>query len=158
MSVINQLRNAAKKAGLKIVDKQNGHFQIVGGALLVNYWPTSKKQTAYVAGTRESITRVTPRQAVELANRPPAKTGTIKKNRKKYKKQRIKLFKKQGGLCHWCNEPMRQDVSPLHPLSVTIEHVIPLGRNGLDNPNNIVLAHKKCNNDRGDDMPEIENG
>ena len=83
MGIINQLRNAAKKAGLTIEDKGKGHFQITGGALLVNYYPTSKKQTAYVDGTRGAMFHVNPQEAVALANKPPEKNGTIKKCRKK---------------------------------------------------------------------------
>jgi len=160
MSIINQLENAAKKAGLWIEKKDDHHYHILGGAMIVSYYPFSKKQTAYVCGTRRSATGVTPREAVAMAGAPPPFVGTVKRNRKHYQLWRRKLWKKQGKLCHWCGMPMMR--TTMHdPNSVsllaTIEHVIPLARGGLDNANNIVLAHLICNTRRGHDMPEIEN-
>ena len=158
MSVINQLQNAAKKAGLQVVQKDDHHYQIIGGAMIVSYYPHSKKQTAYVCGTRQSKTGVTPREAVAMAGLPPAYTGTVKRKRKHYQLWRRKLWRKQGSLCHWCGMPMMrttQDDPGSVALLATIEHVIPLARGGLDNANNIVLAHLGCNSRRGHDMPEI---
>lgn len=76
MSIPQPLVKAASAKGLKVVDLGCGHFQITGGPALVNYWPESKRRTAYVDGERGGKSGVTPEQAVALAlkgqpGRPP---------------------------------------------------------------------------------------
>ena len=70
------LSKLAAAKGLKVVDLGSGHFQIAGGRALVNFWPRSKRRTAYVDGERGGKSGVTPEQAVEMAlkgqpGRPP---------------------------------------------------------------------------------------
>ena len=169
MSLINQLKNAAKKAGLEVVEacSATGHYQITGGAFLVNYYPHSKKQTAYVAGMNKGKTGITPKQAVMLASEVPKKVKrTGKRTMHAEKKRRIKrrMMIKQGGVCCWDKDgggcllpgtPMVLEFNGSDDHHATVEHVIPLGRGGLDNNNNIKLAHKKCNQARSNEMPEI---
>lgn len=38
-------------------------------------------------------------------------------------------------------------------LLATIEHVIPISKGGRDHPNNIKMAHKRCNEKRGSEWP-----
>lgn len=154
MCAKSQLRKEAEKAGLSVVKKSDMHYQITGGALLVNYYPTSKKKTAHVAGTKKGIRHVTPAEAVAMANKAPKKVSG-KKKRKQHKSLKGRMFKKQKGLCCWCSLLMVMTSDDNDPLQATIEHVIPLARGGLDNANNIKIAHKKCNNERSCDMPEI---
>lgn len=143
------LTEAAERRGLRIVDRGQGHFQIAGGPLLVNYYPLAKKRSAYVAGTQGRRVNVTPEQAVAMAFEPPPMVGIDEKERRKanYRNIRRRMLK-AGNRCHWCRALLTLDTS-------TIDHVIPLKRGGLDNANNRVLACEPCNNKRGHDMTEL---
>jgi hypothetical protein len=158
-----RLFKAATDRGLKIraLGPQKNHIQITGGPLLVNFYPDSKKRSAYVAGTTQRKNNVTLEEAVEMAFKPPTLRPEQRKDTRGLSgttngRRRIvsRLRGKYGENCHWCKEIM-----VFHgdgPLRATIEHVIPLNRGGLDNENNMRLAHGKCNNERGSNMPELE--
>jgi len=140
-----KLETLAKKHGVEFIDRGNGHIQLKG-KLLVNYYPESKMRSAYVAGTREKKTYVSPKEAVLMALKPPP----IKKNTKKRRNTlpiRKRLLKKSP-FCHWCQTPLTIETA-------TLEHIIPLHRGGLDNENNMALACKPCNEKRGHNMPEL---
>ena len=149
MSIPKPLADAAAARGLKVVDRGNGHFQIAGGPLLVNYYPLSKKHSAYVAGTTSKKVGVTPEQAVEMAFTPPpaVRYGNRDERRGHYRGARKKMlrFSKK---CFWCGAILTLDTS-------TLDHKIPLALGGLDNANNWVLACEPCNHDRGSSMPEL---
>ncbi len=58
------------------------------------------------------------------------------------------LRKMQDNQCCWCGRPMQQT----HPFRwdyETIEHLTPLSKGGTNDMDNLALAHKKCNEDRG---------
>lgn len=61
---------------------------------------------------------------------------------------RDRLFEQQKGLCWICAEPMIEHLRD-HPLSATIDHLVPLGNGGRNSPRNKLLAHKDCNSERG---------
>lgn len=156
-----ELKKQAAKRGLDVVERGQGHYQITGGPLLVNYYPLAKRRSAYVAGTTSRRVGVSPAQAVEMAFTAPSLHGAAYKDTRdfsgrSYSRRKIvkRLRGKYGDKCHWCGIVMT--FSGEGPLQATIEHVIPLNRGGLDNFNNMRLAHKKCNNERGDNMPELE--
>lgn len=57
----------------------------------------------------------------------------------------------QGGRCFYCGEPVG--------AKATFDHVVPRAYGGTDDPGNIVLAHRRCNQLKGDRLPtpdEIE--
>jgi len=47
-------KKKVEATGLKAIDRGRGHYQISGGPMLVNYYPT--KGTIYVAGTMDALT------------------------------------------------------------------------------------------------------
>jgi 5-methylcytosine-specific restriction endonuclease McrA len=150
----------AKGLKVRFLGPQGNHVQILG-PLLCNFYPDAKKCSAYVAGTTQRRNHVTPEEAVEMALNPPTLKPGIRKDTRTAsgttsgrRKAVSRLRGKYGDNCHWCKEVMVFDGDG--PLRATIEHVIPLNRGGLDNENNMRLAHKKCNNKRGHDMPELE--
>jgi len=151
------LRDAAAERGATVSLHGNGHFQIKG-ALLVNYYPFAKKSTAYVAGTTHGKHRATPQEAVAMAFRAPPVADAGHKdergNAARYQRWKRKMWKAGYRDCFWCHQPMNRNVG--QPLQMTLDHKIPLARGGLDNPNNWVPAHAKCNHDRGHDMPELQ--
>lgn len=82
------LLQLATERGLTIVDRGNGHIQILGGTCLVNYWPESKRRSAHIAGHESRGKRhVTPEQAIEMAFQPdprgPARMMLIKQDEPK---------------------------------------------------------------------------
>lgn len=166
VDISRRLHAAATAKGLRVIVRgpQHNHIQIVGGPLLVNYYPDAAKRSAYIAGTTQRKNNVTPEEAVEMALvAPTLRTGQKKDHRPSSTKTRLNTVRRMrvrlGDNCHWCKERMIFRGEPSYDggeMIATVEHVIPLGRGGLDNENNRVLAHKKCNNARGSDMPELE--
>ena len=59
---------------------------------------------------------------------------------------RYELSKKQGGLCYYCEEPMKRK----GPKACTLDHLIPLSRGGKDIKRNCVAACFTCNQAKGD--------
>jgi 5-methylcytosine-specific restriction endonuclease McrA len=113
---------------------------------LVNYYPLSKKKTAYIASTKQGLSNITPKEAIRMSMKPPKCTKTPAK-RKKTKAIKTKLFAKSQE-CHWCQTELTMETA-------TIDHVIPLKRGGLDHQMNMVLACEDCNQERGHSMPEL---
>ena len=159
METLSYLRDLAKQKGLGVIDRGNGHLQIVGGPLLVNYYPSSSKRSAYIAGTTARHKGVTPERAIEMALEPPDRPAGARKDMReksspKRRQQVAQMRKRFGDNCHWCGRVMEFEGDG--PLRASIEHVIPLDRGGLDNANNRRLACQECNHKRGNQMPELK--
>lgn len=145
----DDLGRLASERGLRVIDYGNGHFQLAGGPLLVNYYPTAKRRSAYVAGTTGRRTGVTPQQAVEMCFKPPAVEGVrYVDNRSRHSRIIRRAMLRKSRKCRWCGCELTLDTS-------TVDHVIPLFRGGLDNANNRVIACEPCNSKRGHAMPEL---
>lgn len=127
-----------------------GHYQ-VRGSILVNYYPTARRPSMYVAGTVQGIDNATPQMVVDAAmgKSLPAtlKMTTVKAGRRKSYASAKKRLYKITQECFWCHRTL-----PF--ISATIDHVIPLSRGGLNNANNYVLACQPCNNARGNLIPK----
>jgi 5-methylcytosine-specific restriction endonuclease McrA len=54
----------------------------------------------------------------------------------------------QGGLCFHCGKPVGG--------AATDDHLIPRAYGGADVPGNVVLAHRRCNQLKGDRLPTAE--
>ncbi len=143
----------AKAAGLEAVHKGNGHWQLTGGSLLVNFYPYAKRgPKIYVQGTNEGRHGTT-EEAIAAANERPdvRHPADRQKRRSSYRSTRKRMLLKSNR-CHWCQIELTLDTS-------TLDHEIPLARGGLDNANNWVLACDNCNSRRAAEMPELqENG
>ena len=64
---LHKFAAAAKKHGCQVVVCAGEyHYQVIGN-YLVNYYPDSKNQTAYVSGMARGIHDITPAQAIQLA-------------------------------------------------------------------------------------------
>ena len=150
---MEKLKDLADRRGAKVIDRGNGHYQI-RGSLLVNYYPESRKRSAYIAGTTGKRVHVTPAEAVDMAFEAPCNPARKARRRSNYKGLKRKLWNSGKRRCRWCL--IQLTMEPHKPNSATLEHIIPLARGGLDNINNMDLACEKCNQDRGSDMPELE--
>ena len=64
-----------------------------------------------------------------------------------------KLYKRDKGICKLCGKPtyfvddIQADIYP------SIDHIIPISKGGLHRWNNVQLAHRGCNTDKGNDLP-----
>lgn len=74
------------------------------------------------------------------------------KMRRIARKHTSSICKRQGGLCAYCNKPMKVHLIGVHiefqaqdDDRPTIEHVRPLGRGGQNNVENLCVIHYKCN-------------
>lgn len=70
------------------------------------------------------------------------------------RKQRRRVFHREGGLCFYCDEPVSLNVrnvpgSPFPPYMATLDHIIPKCEGGERNEENSVCACWRCNNKRG---------
>ena len=128
-------------AGLQAVQHTVHHWQIRGGHVIVNYYPS--KRTAYVNGTTKGIKGVGEREAIELAQRGP-RPGSIrgdKRRKRGYKAERRRLLRINPA-CHWCNAPLDEGTA-------TLDHKVALSRGGANQRDNFVLACHGCNQGRG---------
>lgn len=159
-----KLRKLAEAAGLTVLKCTEWHFQVHGGAVLVNWYPHSKKRSAYIAGTIAGVEFCTAAEVIKLAQgktltdgvrAPPMRSS---KRRKALTNHKLRMMLKHP-YCHWCGKRVfdpRVD-GPCDPLLVaTVDHVIPRSKGGLDHSNNYVLACHGCNQARRDDMPKMK--
>jgi len=92
-------------------------------------------------------------EAILMASTPPpivpAQARDARKGRASRQRRQWLIEKKGVKTCHWCPTALTIETS-------TLEHIIPLTRGGLDQANNWTLACYPCNQDRGQNMPELE--
>lgn len=78
--------------------------------------------------------------------------GTAKNTRNKHNK-RAKLWAAQEGLCWLCGGRMLRHGQ--EPDSATLDHVIPKARGGPNAIENLKLAHRYCNEERGREQANL---
>jgi hypothetical protein len=68
---------------------------------------------------------------------------------------RFSIYLRDGWVCRLCDEPV--DRFAVHPKSLapTIDHVIPVSRDGTDDEYNLRLAHSSCNTRRNVTPDEV---
>ncbi|MCW2904917.1 MAG: hypothetical protein JWO67_7182 [Streptosporangiaceae bacterium] len=66
---------------------------------------------------------------------------------------RDEIWERDGGTCQICGDPIDVTQPWPHPLSRTLDHVIPLVLGGTHEPANVQLAHARCNSQKGDRLP-----
>lgn len=62
------------------------------------------------------------------------------------------IAERDGYKCHLCSKKVNMKLKAPHPMSPSLDHVIPLSRGGAHDPVNVSLAHLRCNtakNNRG---------
>ena len=63
---------------------------------------------------------------------------------------RAKIFARDGWRCQLCGKKVNKELKWPHPLSATLDHILPLARGGHHVPENCQLAHFICNSRRSD--------
>ncbi|KOG81246.1 MULTISPECIES: HNH endonuclease [Streptomyces] len=65
----------------------------------------------------------------------------------------VAAVKAQGDPCARCGHNIDPTLDARHPLSFTLDHVVPLSRGGdLLDPTNARAMHRRCNSARGNRM------
>ena len=76
----------------------------------------------------------------------------IGEHRTAYEKNRLIILKTQE-ICGICGGLVDKKIKPPHPLSPTVDHIIPIAKGG--NPSaleNLQLAHRWCNRQKSDKL------
>ena len=63
------------------------------------------------------------------------------------------IYERDGWVCQLCGLPVETEVSYLHRLSPTLDHIYPLSKGGLHMRSNVQTAHRSCNSSKGAKLP-----
>lgn len=63
--------------------------------------------------------------------------------------RRADVFAEHGHLCSICTDPIDSSLAWPHPMSPSIDHVVPIALGGGDTPENVRPAHLRCNQAKG---------
>lgn len=58
------------------------------------------------------------------------------------------IARRDAGRCGICGEPVTPEPWP-HPMSMNLDHIVPLNKGGIHDPSNVQLAHALCNQRKG---------
>ena len=72
------------------------------------------------------------------------------------KSQRRAILMRDNWHCYLCDRPIPRDVAWPHPLSASVDHVVPYSVSKNDHPDNLRAAHWGCNYEKGDSLPGTE--
>ena len=76
-------------------------------------------------------------------------------NRGAYEKARAKILKTQT-ICGICGKPVDFSLKYPHPLSPTVDHIVPVSKGGHPSDiNNLQLAHRCCNRQKSDRVGDL---
>jgi hypothetical protein len=141
-----KFKGIVEKAGLEAIDHGNNHWQIKGGALLVNYYPTTR--TAFANGTVRGVKDCSIGKAVDLANSGPKQSAEKAKRKQSYWKDKARLMR-INPRCRWCGILLTEKTA-------TIDHIIPLGKGGSNYRDNLTLACHPCNKSKADSLTMLQ--
>jgi len=91
-----------------------------------------------------------------------AKTGARRSdrtpgNRGAFDAARQKILKTQS-VCGICGKPVDMSLKYPHPLSPTVDHIIPVSKGGHPSDiDNLQLAHRTCNRQKSDKVSGAQN-
>ena len=81
------------------------------------------------------------------ADRAPGNTALFEANKK--------IILATQSVCGICGKPVDKSIKYPDPMSPTVDHIIPLSKNGDPTAlENLQLAHRYCNRMKSDRMPE----
>lgn len=67
-----------------------------------------------------------------------------------------RLAARDGWVCWLCEGPIDPGAPSRSPGAPTADHVVPRSRGGTSDLANLRLAHRRCNGDRANDLPELQ--
>lgn len=137
-----------RAAGLTPRDCGGDHWRIENGRYEVNWWPNSRRKTIYVNGlSKGNTTRYGDIEAAIAAalEDPELKRRGKRADRKKHYRREKRVMLTKDPRCHWCK-------CDLNGKTATLDHRISLARGGSNATDNMVLACKKCNQEKGHEI------
>lgn len=66
--LIEKLLELINDTDLEVIKKPDGSIKVIGGECVVNWWPESKRHTAYVEGSSRGVKNATPKMVIAMAN------------------------------------------------------------------------------------------
>jgi 5-methylcytosine-specific restriction endonuclease McrA len=84
--------------------------------------------------------------AFERPERDPARRALFEKNKK--------IILATQSVCGICGLPVDKSLKYPNQMCATVDHIIPCARGGGDDLPNLQLAHRKCNREKSDKLPE----
>ena len=85
---------------------------------------------------------------------PTIRTDRTPGNRAAYENARQKILKTQT-ICGICGKPVDFSYRAPHPLSPTVDHIIPISKGGHPSDiDNLQLAHRCCNRQKSNSLIE----
>lgn len=66
---IQQLKRLARENEIEVIEYPDGRILVIGGLVNVHWWPSSKRQTAYVEGAPRGRRFATARNVINLSMR-----------------------------------------------------------------------------------------
>ena len=80
------------------------------------------------------------------------RTDRLPGNRGAFEKARQQILKTQT-ICGICGKPVDFSLKYPHPLSATVDHIIPVSKGGHPTDiSNLQLAHRCCNREKSDKL------
>lgn len=80
----------------------------------------------------------------------------VGQHRTAYEKNRQRILASQS-VCGICGQPVDKTYKYPHPLSATIDHIIPIDKGGHPSDvSNLQLAHRWCNRQKSDKLVDIK--
>ena len=64
------------------------------------------------------------------------------------------IFERDGWICQLCRKKINEGLKYPDPLCATLDHIIPLSKNGTHSRVNVQLAHLICNMRKSSSLPE----
>lgn len=87
-----------------------------------------------------------------MKTQTPRRSDRTPGNRGAYEAARQKILKTQT-VCGICGKPVDFSLKYPHPLSPTVDHIIPISKGGHPSDiNNLQLAHRCCNRQKSDKL------
>ena len=89
---------------------------------------------------------------MQVNNMAERRADRIGAHRVQFEKNRKKIIAAQD-VCGICGKPVDKTLRPPHPLSPTVDHIIPVSRGGHPSDiSNLQLAHRCCNREKSNKM------
>lgn len=146
----SEFSNQVTAAGFTPKDCGNGHWQIHGGAVIVNFYPEGKRgPTIYAQGAVRGVRgkKATLDNALRLATEgvlegaPTVARDELHRNRRRNIKRALV---RRRPVCHWCGQ------KGLTMATARLDHKLPRSQGGSHREDNLVLACVECDDAKGD--------
>lgn len=142
MFSINSIKQAVEAAGLQLVQKSRGHWQVIGGIAIVNIHRSNAGYSMYVQGMAKGKHLDSPSKVVVAATQFVASNKRITRKSTKgvrHRKWNQAIRNGWNPSCHWCGHAFEKFED------ATADHVVPLSKGGGNGDDNFVLACNDCN-------------